>query len=283
MNTDNAKRSALTIDGRTLSYVDFGGPGRPLLALHGHMSEGMSYADLAARLAPDWRVIAPDQRGHGDSDRAADYSREGYLADLEALMDHLGLDRAALLGHSLGAINAYQFAARHPERVTALVNGEGCTELGLDGSNPLAFVLNLPGGTCPSREAFVAQLGPFAPFLESAVRKQPDGTWGLHFHPKDIYESENQVHGRSLGRLDRLRLPGAADTRRQRRCAVGRAGSTDGRSAARHPSRRTGDGPLLVRQRPGRLRGRGPGLPCLGIAMAAAFPAPRRWITMRPS
>ncbi|WP_338118023.1 hypothetical protein [Streptomyces coryli] len=40
MNT--SKRSALTIDGRTLSYVDFGGPGRPLIALHGHMSEGMS-------------------------------------------------------------------------------------------------------------------------------------------------------------------------------------------------------------------------------------------------
>ena len=195
MNTDNAQRSALTIDGRTLSYVDFGGPGRPLIALHGHMSEGMSYADLAARLAPHWRVIAPDQRGHGDSDRAADYSREGYLADLEALMDHLGLDRAALVGHSLGAINAYQFAARHPERVSALVNGEGCAELGLDGSNPLAFVLNLPQGTCPGREAFVAQLGPFAPFLESAVRERPDGTWGLRFHPKDIYASENQVHG----------------------------------------------------------------------------------------
>lgn len=54
----------------------------------------------------DWRVIAPDQRGHGESGRAADCSREGYLTDLEALMDHLGLDRAALLGHSLGAINA---------------------------------------------------------------------------------------------------------------------------------------------------------------------------------
>jgi pimeloyl-ACP methyl ester carboxylesterase len=102
---------------------------------------------------------------------------------------------AALLGHSLGAINAYQFAARHPERVTALINGEGCAELGLDGSNPLAFVLNLPEGTCPSREAFVAQLGPFAPFFESAVREQPDGTWGLHFHPKDICDSEDQVHG----------------------------------------------------------------------------------------
>lgn len=195
METNNAKRSALTIAGRTLSYVDFGGPGRLLLALHGHMSEGMSYAELAAHLAPNWRVIAPDQRGHGASDRAADYRREGYIADLEALMDHLSLDRAVLLGHSLGAINAYQFAARHPDRVTALINAEGRAELGLDGSNPLSFVLNLPDGTAPTKEAFRAELGPYAPHFESALRERPDGTWGLHFHPQDIYNSEGHVHG----------------------------------------------------------------------------------------
>ncbi|KOV88431.1 MULTISPECIES: alpha/beta fold hydrolase [unclassified Streptomyces] len=195
MDANDIKHSALTIAGRTLSYVDFGGPGRPLLALHGHMSDGMSYADLAARLAPDWRVIAPDQRGHGTSDRAADYSREGYLADLEALLNHLNLDQAVLLGHSLGAINAYQFAARHPDRVTALINAEGCAELGLDGSNPLAFVLNMPSGTAATKEAFVAQLGPFAAHFESAVRQRPDGTWGLHFQPRDMYDSEDQVHG----------------------------------------------------------------------------------------
>ncbi|MGW5127376.1 alpha/beta hydrolase [Streptomyces sp. NPDC004069] len=75
-------------------------------------------------------------------------------------MGHLGLDRAALLGHSLGAINAYQFAARHPERVTALVNGEGCAELGLDGSNPLTFVLNLPGGYLPQPGGVRGAAGP---------------------------------------------------------------------------------------------------------------------------
>ncbi|MEV5612464.1 alpha/beta hydrolase [Streptomyces sp. NPDC052225] len=192
---ENTHRSALTIDGRTLSYVDFGGAGRPLLALHGHMSEGASYADLAARLGPEWRVIAPDQRGHGASDRAADYTREGYLADIEALLDHLHLDSVVLLGHSLGAINAYQFAARHPHRVTALINAEGCAELGLDGTNPLAFVLNLPTAGAPTKEAYVSQLGPFAPHFESVVRELPDGTWGLPFDPQDIYDSEERVHG----------------------------------------------------------------------------------------
>ncbi|MFJ9179274.1 alpha/beta fold hydrolase [Streptomyces sp. NPDC102360] len=41
----------------------------------------------------------------------------------------------------------------------------------------------------------MAQLGPLAPHFGSAVRERPDGTWGLHFHPQDIYDSEDQVHG----------------------------------------------------------------------------------------
>ncbi|MFD9946601.1 alpha/beta fold hydrolase [Nonomuraea sp. NPDC059023] len=187
-------RAELTIDGRRLSYLDFGGPGRPLVALHGHLSEGATFARLAADLGPGRRLIAPDQRGQGESDRAADYSREGYLADLEALLDHLNLDRVALLGHSLGAINAYQFAARHPGRVSALVNAEGPAELGLDGKNPFGFLLDLPHEAA-TRDALVTGLGQAAPFFADRLRENPDGTWRLPFHPKEMYESEEHVHG----------------------------------------------------------------------------------------
>ncbi|MEW9534080.1 alpha/beta fold hydrolase [Microbispora sp. NPDC049125] len=187
-------RAELTIDGRRLSYLDFGGPGRPLVALHGHMSEGASFAGLAARLGSGWRVIAPDQRGHGDSDRAADYSRQGYVADVLALLDHLGLDRVVLLGHSLGAINAYQFAARHPARVAALVNTEGPAELGLHGPNPLSFVLDLPY-QAPTREALIEGLGHFAPFFADGLRRDADGGWRLPFVPRDMVDSEELVHG----------------------------------------------------------------------------------------
>ncbi|MFI9720597.1 alpha/beta fold hydrolase [Streptomyces sp. NPDC052396] len=191
----HAIRAELALDGgRRLSYLDFGGAGRPLVALHGHMSEGATFADLAARLGDEWRVIAPDQRGHGASDRAADYSREGYLADLLALFDHLGLEQAVLLGHSLGAINAYQFAARHPGRVAALINAEAPVELGLDGGNPLAFVLSLPYAA-PTREALVAGMGPAAPYFSDRLRQSADGSWRLPFHPQDIYDSEELVHG----------------------------------------------------------------------------------------
>ncbi|WP_433350968.1 alpha/beta fold hydrolase [Microtetraspora malaysiensis] len=191
---DTATRAELVIDGRRLSYLDFGGTGRPIVALHGHLSEGASFAHLAQALGPDWRLIAPDQRGHGESDRAADYSREGYLADIEALLDHLGLDRVVLLGHSLGAINAYQFAARHLERVTALVNVEGAASLGLEGPNPFAFLLGQPY-QAPTSEALLAGLGPAAPYFADRLRQNSDGTWRLPFHPQDMYDSEDLVHG----------------------------------------------------------------------------------------
>ncbi|MGW2643337.1 alpha/beta fold hydrolase [Streptomyces sp. NPDC001393] len=192
--TDNATRATLDLDGRRLSYLDFGGTGRPLIALHGHLSEGATFAPLARALGPTWHLIAPDQRGQGESDRAADYSREGYLTDTEALFDHLGLDRAVLLGHSLGAINAYQFAAQHPERVSALINVEGAAALGLDGSNPFGFLLALPY-EAPTRKALIEGMGPAAPYFSDRLRQNSDGSWRLPFHPQEMYESEDQVHG----------------------------------------------------------------------------------------
>ncbi|WP_371618832.1 alpha/beta fold hydrolase [Streptomyces sp. NBC_00454] len=188
-------RAALTIDGRVLSYLDFGGTGRPLLALHGHLSEGSSFTELAAALGPDWRVIAPDQRGHGDSDRAGDYTRAGYLADLVALLDHLGIDRTVVLGHSLGGINGYHLAAEHPSLVEAFINVEGPVDLPDHGTSPLAFVLNFRY-TAATREDLLAACGPLAPAVAPALRPLPDGSgWRLPFHPQDTVDSENLVHG----------------------------------------------------------------------------------------
>ncbi|RSS80117.1 alpha/beta hydrolase [Streptomyces sp. WAC06614] len=193
--TGTATRRTLTVQGRTLSYLDFGGTGRPLLALHGHLSEGASFAGLAAALGDDWRVIAPDQRGHGDSDRAADYDRAGYLADLRALLDHLDLGPVVALGHSLGGINAVHLAAEDPHRVSALISVDTAVELTGTGAGPLAFVLGFPY-TAPTREELVAACGPVGPMVAPALRPLPDGSgWRLPFHPQDTVTSENAVHG----------------------------------------------------------------------------------------
>lgn len=108
-------RATLQLSGRRLSYLDSGGPGPLLLALHGHFGEARTFAPLARQLAPDWRVVALDQRGHGHSGRPPDFSREGYVEDTAAVLHHLGgPGPAVVLGHSLGGVNAYHLAARHP-------------------------------------------------------------------------------------------------------------------------------------------------------------------------
>ncbi|MFD0270146.1 alpha/beta fold hydrolase [Streptomyces sp. NPDC127106] len=181
-------RHELGIDDRRLCWLDFGGPGRPLLALHGGMSEAAAWTGLAEVLGDQWRVIAPDQRGHGESDRAAEHGREGYVSDAVALLDHLGLDSVAVVGFSLGAMNAYHLAARQPHRVSALVNTEGPVEIAPGGTDRFAFLTGLPY-TADTREELLAALGAMAPAYEPALRPLPGGGWRLPFHPQDVLDT----------------------------------------------------------------------------------------------
>ena len=127
-------------NGLRLSYLDSGGDGQLLIALHAHWMEATTYTPLAAALAPQWRIVALDQRGHGYSDHASTYTREDYLSDLSALFKHLKLNGpAVMLGNSLGGINAYQFAARHPELVRAMIIEDIGVEISVDINFTLAW------------------------------------------------------------------------------------------------------------------------------------------------
>ncbi|MFG2714777.1 alpha/beta fold hydrolase [Streptomyces goshikiensis] len=99
-------------------------PERPaVLLLHGLMGRAFHWAGTARWLAERHRVVALDQRGHGQSDRpgTGPYTREAFVADAEAVIDQLGLAPVTLIGHSMGALTAWQLAARHPDLVRALV------------------------------------------------------------------------------------------------------------------------------------------------------------------
>src|SRR5215469_14435958 len=73
----------------TFSWLDAGGKGSVLIALHAHWMEAVTFHRLATDLAPGWRVVALDQRGHGHSSHAATYTRQDYLGDLEAFYAEL--------------------------------------------------------------------------------------------------------------------------------------------------------------------------------------------------
>jgi pimeloyl-ACP methyl ester carboxylesterase len=93
----------------------------PLVLLHGLTGHAHTWDHMAPDLAERYHVIAPDQRGHGDSGFADTYATEDFVEDLDALADVWGLERFALMGLSMGGHNAMAYAAAHPERVTQLV------------------------------------------------------------------------------------------------------------------------------------------------------------------
>lgn len=108
------------VNGVAIAYVDEG-QGDPLLLLHGL---GVSRADWAPQIdhfCREWRVIAPDFRGHGDSAKPdGDYSVPIHAADVIALMDQLGIESAHVVGLSMGGMVAFQMATDAPSRLRSM-------------------------------------------------------------------------------------------------------------------------------------------------------------------
>ena len=109
-----------------MHYLDWGGDGPPLVALHGLSSSCHWYDLVMPHLTDAFHCVAPDQRAHGKTDQpSSGYDWQTFSQDIISLLDHLGLDQVALMGHSWGANVALSVAARHSERVSNLVLVDG--------------------------------------------------------------------------------------------------------------------------------------------------------------
>lgn len=97
------------------------GAGEPLVLLHGLGSAGSDWFPVTPGLAPYYRLILVDLRGHGQSSLARDYSIAAMAGDVEAVLDAEGIGRAHVLGLSLGGCVALQLAIAAPARVKRLV------------------------------------------------------------------------------------------------------------------------------------------------------------------
>jgi pimeloyl-ACP methyl ester carboxylesterase len=99
-------------------------PGHPpeTLLLHGIGNYGRYWDFFADAVAGRLRLVAPDARGHGESGKPVDgYAPEEFVADAVAILDALAIERAVVVGHSMGGTHAIRLAAAHPDRVTRLV------------------------------------------------------------------------------------------------------------------------------------------------------------------
>lgn len=105
-----------------LYHRDFGGEGLPpLLILHGLLGSSRNWTAAARDLIDTFQVIGLDARNHGNSPHSSEHSYERMAEDVVAWMDDAGLDRAFLLGHSMGGKTAMRIACKHPDRIRALV------------------------------------------------------------------------------------------------------------------------------------------------------------------
>ena len=121
-----ALRTLRTTDHATLGYRLFRGsptPRRLIVLLHGVASNMTRWSEFAEQttLKTSWDILRPDLRGHGESFARGALGMDIWCRDLRDILDAEGYDQALLIGHSLGAQVAVQFAARYPARVRGLV------------------------------------------------------------------------------------------------------------------------------------------------------------------
>lgn len=119
--------SKVKVNGIGINYVR-GGHGPTLLLIHGYPQSWVEWEHILPALAQHYTVVAPDLPGAGDSDAPAtqaDYTKKAMAADLHGLMVQLGLSKNIdIVGHDIGTMVAYSYAAAHPDEVAKLVVSE---------------------------------------------------------------------------------------------------------------------------------------------------------------
>lgn len=146
------------------------GGGKPILCIHGITANCRCWDTLAESLTPEYHVMAMDLRGRGQSDKPSNgYALEYHLQDINCLLDDLGIDRAVIMGHSLGAFIGLAFAAEYSERVDRLILVDGGGDLSKDQMEKV-FVgikpaLDRLGQVFPSAEAYLEKMSA-APYIQ---------------------------------------------------------------------------------------------------------------------
>jgi pimeloyl-ACP methyl ester carboxylesterase len=178
-----------------LHLLEWSRDGVPLLLLHGFGNEAHIWDDFAPLVAPHYRTLALDHRGHGRSDWDPDghYDLDTLVDDVEAVTDALGIDRLVLVAHSLGGRVATLFGGRHPQRMAGLVLVDIGPEVDPRGS--LRIRQDIESNMAPvfaSRDEYAralslaypaAQPAALARMAEHGLRARDDGRFELAMDP----------------------------------------------------------------------------------------------------
>ncbi|MER7946434.1 alpha/beta hydrolase [Streptomyces sp. NPDC096079] len=196
-------------------------PAAGVLLLHGLMGHAGHWAPAVRRLTGGHRIVALDQRGHGASEKpaAGPFTREAYVADAAAVVEQLGLGPVTLVGHSMGALTAWQLAAERPDLVRALVICDmRASALGAASQRAWQDWFRGWPAPFPSLEAVHRWFGDEDPWVETpnpargaffaeVMTQRPDG-WHPVFDPHQMLTSrETWVHDAHWDSLAQVRCP----------------------------------------------------------------------------
>lgn len=194
-------------DGVQINLAAWEATGRPILCVHGITANCRCWDLMAEALLPDYRVIAMDLRGRGQSDKPSQgYSLDHHLQDINCLLDDLQIDRAVIMGHSLGAFIGLAFAARYPQRVDRLILVDGAGDLSPEQFEEVFIAikpaLDRLGRVFPSADDYLNKMKaapymhPWSPVIETYYRYELEAVEGgvrTNIDPAHIQEEAANI------------------------------------------------------------------------------------------
>ncbi|MSQ06084.1 MAG: alpha/beta hydrolase [Dehalococcoidia bacterium] len=179
------------VNGMKFHYLEWGNPANPtILMLHGGSQQAHSWDFVSLPLSEQFHIVALDQRGHGDSDWAADgdYSTEAHQRDIDGFVQAQGLRDFHLIGHSMGGRNSYVWASRHPGTLKSLVIVDTGPEGQARGRNRIQSFRELPD-ELDSLDEFASRVQEYTGrtreqvlgALKYSIRQRPDGKWSWKY------------------------------------------------------------------------------------------------------
>lgn len=194
-------------DGININLAVWEGKGRTVLCIHGITANCRCWDVPAKGLAPDYRVLAMDLRGRGNSDKPdSGYSLDYHTNDIKCLLEYMNIKKAVIMGHSLGAFIGLAFAAQYPEMTDRLILVDGAGDLSPEQLNEvfkgIKPALDRLGQVFESEEAYVRKmkaapyLHPWSDAIETYCRyeiEKVEGGVRTNIDPAHIVEEAGNV------------------------------------------------------------------------------------------
>jgi pimeloyl-ACP methyl ester carboxylesterase len=197
----------IVVDGIRIHCLDTAADGLPLVMMHGLTANAHFFDGLAQALAPEIRLISPDLRGRGLSDKPdSGYTLEDHAGDVIGLLNHFGIEGADIGGHSYGGLLTYHIARHHPDRVRRCVVLDTPIEVDESILAQIKPSLDRLGKPVPSWDDYLASVKsqPFfhdwwdpqiEDYYRADVMTNPDGTVQSRSHPDHIRQAAEGTIG----------------------------------------------------------------------------------------